>query len=126
VTQRTVGWLWSRYLAARDGVPTATDRKVSWVREAAGDRYDRIELNFLVFACVITPDRQGTLEGFAAAFGLSPDELAGYPHAWVGTEDEICEQIQAARERWDVSYFVVQGPDALRAAAPVVARLAGT
>jgi probable F420-dependent oxidoreductase len=110
---------------ARDGVAATTDRKVTWVREAAGERYADIELNFLIFACVVTDDRPSTLEAFASAFGLSPDELADYPHAWVGSEEEICEQLQEARRRWDTSYFVVQGPDAMRTAAPIVARLTG-
>lgn len=110
---------------ARDGIAATTDGKVARVREAAGERYDDLELNFLVFACVLTEDRPGTLEAFASAFGLSPDELADFPHAWIGTEDEICEQIDQARRRWDTSYFVVQGPEAMRAAAPIVARLGG-
>lgn len=110
---------------ARDGVAVSTDRKVARVREAAGTRYSDIELNFLIFACVVSEDRPGTLEALASAFGLSPKELADYPHAWVGTVDEICEQIQEARQRWDASYFVVQGPEAMRTAAPIVARLTG-
>lgn len=110
---------------ARDGVAATTDRKVARVKEAAGARYDEIELNFLVFACVLTDDRRGTLDTLAPAFGLAPDELADYPHAWIGSEDEICDHIQEARRRWDTSYFVVQGPESMRTAAPIVARLTG-
>jgi probable F420-dependent oxidoreductase len=112
--------------AARDGVAEQTDRKLAWLREAAGDRYDDIEVNFLVFACVVTDDRQGTVEAMAPMFGLSPDDVAAYPHAWVGSVDQICEHLQAGRERWDASYLVVQGVEAMTAAAPIVARLAGS
>ena len=111
--------------ASRDGTASATDRKLGWVREAAGARYDDIEINFLLFACVVTDDRQGTLETMAPLFGLEPDEVAEYPHAWVGSVDQICEDLEAGRERWDASYLVVQGVDAMTAAAPIVARLAG-
>lgn len=111
---------------ARDGVAEATDQKLRWVREAAGDRYDDVEINMLVFACVVTDDRAGTIDTMAPVFGLEPDELAGYPHAWIGSVDEICDQLVAARDRWDASYLVVQGPEAMQAAAPIVARLAGT
>jgi probable F420-dependent oxidoreductase len=112
--------------AARDGVAAATDRKVGWVRDEAGDRYADIEINFLIYACVVTDDRQGTLDTMAPLFGLEPSELADYPHAWVGSIDQICDDLVAGRERWDASYLVVQGVEAMNAAAPIVARLAGT
>jgi hypothetical protein len=80
----------------------------------------------LILACLVTDDRGGTLEQMAPAFGLSPDELGAFPHAFVGTPDQIAEDLVARRERWDVSYVVLQGAEAMQAAAPVVARLAGT
>jgi probable F420-dependent oxidoreductase len=112
--------------SARDGSAASTDRKLAWVREAAGDRYDDLEVNFLVFVCAVTGDRQATIDAMAPAFGLAPEELGDYPHAWVGTVEQICDQLVAGRERWDVSYLVVQGAEAMAAAAPIVARLAGT
>lgn len=111
---------------ARDGVAASTDRKLDWVRDAAGERYDDVEINFLIFACLITDDRQASLDSMAPLFGLESAEVGDYPHAWIGTTEEICDQLLAERDRWDVSYFVVQGVDAMTAAAPVVARLAGT
>lgn len=112
--------------AARDGAAEVTDRKLAWVREAAGARYDDLEIQFLQFAFVVTDDRATTLDGMAALFGLSPGELSTYPHALVGSIDQIADDLVARRERWDASYVVVQGVDAMRAAAPVVARLAGS
>lgn len=110
---------------AQNGAPELTDQKIDWVREAAGDRYADLELNMLVFAVVITDDKQGVAEMMAPMFGLDPSLVADYPLAWIGTEDEIVETLQARRDRWDVSYLVVQA-DAMEAAAPIVARLAGT
>jgi probable F420-dependent oxidoreductase len=112
--------------ASHDGAAAVTDRKLRWVREAAGERYGDLELQMLLFACVITDDRAGTLEAMAPLFGLSPEVVADYPHAWVGSVDQVADDLVARRERWDISYLVVQGPDAMRAAAPVVARMAGT
>jgi probable F420-dependent oxidoreductase len=111
--------------SARDGSAAATDRKLAWVRDAAGDRYGDLELQMLLFACVVTDDRAGALDSLAPLFGTEPDDLAEYPHAWVGSIDRIADDLEARRERWDASYLVVQGPEAMRAAAPVVARLAG-
>lgn len=111
--------------AARDGAASVTDRKIGWVRRAAGDRYDELEINLLVLACAITDDRASTLEMMAPVFGLSTDEVAEHPNAWIGSVDEVCDLLTARRERWDASYHVVQGAEAMQAAAPVVARLAG-
>lgn len=110
---------------ARDGVAAATDRKVELIREAAGDRYADLELNMLVLGTVVTDDRASTIEAFAPAFGLSPEELGAFPHALIGTVDQVAEDLISRRERWDVSYVVVQGPEAMDALAPVVAKLAG-
>jgi probable F420-dependent oxidoreductase len=110
---------------ARDGAADVTDEKVAWVRAAAGDRYDDLELTMLIFMCVVTDDRAGSLAATAPLFGLEPESLGAYPHAWVGSVDEIVEDLEAGRERWDVSYLVVQGLDNMRSMAPVVARLTG-
>lgn len=112
--------------AARDGAAEVTDRKLAWVREAAGNRYPDLEINMLIFVCAVTDARPATLEATAPLFGMTPDQVAEYPHAWVGSAEEIAADLEAGRERWDASYLVVQGVEAMRAAAPVVARLAGT
>ena len=112
--------------AARDGAAAVTDQKLEWVRDAAAERYDGIEINMLVFACVVTDDRASVIEAMAPLFGVAPEVVGDHPHAWVGTVDQICDDLAARRERWDASYLVVQGPEAMNAAAPIVARLAGT
>lgn len=110
--------------AARSGTAEATDEKLSWVRAAAGDRYGDMEVNLLNFGCFVTDDRTSVAESLAPAFGIDPEQLLEFPHALLGTVDEICESIEARRDRWDASYLVIQH-DAMEAMAPVVARLAG-
>jgi hypothetical protein len=112
--------------AARDGVASTTDRKLERVKAAAGDRYEDLEVNMLVLTCIVTDDRASMLEKMGPLFGLEPDEVGAFPHAWIGTPDQIADDLIARRERWDASYLVVQGAEAMQAAAPVVARLAGT
>lgn len=111
--------------AARSGTAAETDRKVAWVQEAAGDRFAELELNALQFATIVTDDRAGTIEVMAPLFGIAPDDVADYPHALIGTVDEICDDLEARRERWGFSYVVVQG-DSFQPFAPVVERLAGS
>jgi probable F420-dependent oxidoreductase len=111
--------------AARNGAADETDKKIAWVREAAGDRYADLEINVLQFAGIVTDDRKGTAEMMAPLFGLPPEEVETYPHACIGTVEEICESLEMRRERWDASYFVFQG-DTMEPLAPVVAKLRGT
>jgi len=108
-----------------DGTPTATDRKVAWVREASGDRAGEIELQVRVHLAMVTDDREAVIAEVAPAFGLTPAEARETPHALVGTVDQICDQLIERRDRWGISYLGLS-QDHLDPFAPVVARLAGT
>jgi probable F420-dependent oxidoreductase len=111
--------------AGQDARASVVDEKVSIVREAAGDRWSDLELNILVFFGTVTDDAKGFAENLAPAFGITAAEALELPYAWFGTVDEICDKLRAARERWGISYYVLQ-KDAAEAMAPVVAQLAGT
>ena len=114
--------------AIADATAEATDRKSGWVRELAGDRYDDLEINCLSLMTLVVdrPEQQlETAEGMAGMFGLPADEVLQGPHTIIGTVEQVVDLLEARRDRWDMSYVVVQG-DALEAFAPVVARLAGT
>jgi probable F420-dependent oxidoreductase len=111
--------------AARDAASDRVDQKVEWVRAAAGDRFGDLELNALVFVVTITDDPAPVREMMAGFFGVEPDLIAASPYVWIGSTGEIADQLRTARERWGLSYFVVQG-DAMESVAPIVAELAGT
>ena len=108
-----------------DGAPAATDRKLAWIRDAAGDRFEQLELQARIHLALVTDDRTAVIEELAPAFGLTPTEAAGTPHALIGSVEEICDQLVERRERWGISYLGLSG-DQVDAFAPVVARLAGT
>ena len=110
--------------AARSGLAAATDQKLTWVKEGAGDRFDDLEINLLMFACMVTDDREALVEKLAPAFGLAPADVAAFPHALIGSVDQICDDLEARRQRWHASYIMVQ-QDAMDSIAPVVDRLAG-
>jgi probable F420-dependent oxidoreductase len=109
--------------------PTATDRstleKVGWIRDAAGDRFDQIELHVRVHLAAVTDDRRALAEALGPALGLSPEAAMASPHALAGSVGEIVEQCLERRERYGISY-VGLSVDAIDAMAPVVERLAGT
>ena len=103
----------------------ATDEKVAWVRDAAGDRWGHIELQVRVHLAVITDDRAGMAEALAPAFGLTPAQALNSPHQLCGSVDEVVDDLLARRERFGISVIGLS-LDALHSFAPVVARLAGT
>jgi probable F420-dependent oxidoreductase len=108
-----------------DGTPEATDRKLGWIRDSAGDRFARLELQARIHLAMVTDDRAAVVEQLAPAFGLTPGQAAGTPHALIGSVGEICDQLVERRARWGISYLGLSA-DQLDAFAPVVARLAGT
>jgi probable F420-dependent oxidoreductase len=108
-------------------VASRIDERVRLVREVAGeDRYARLELNALVQRVVVTDDRREAAEQLTSRWTqLSPDDILQSPYVLIGTVDEMVENLQARRERWGISYYVIFEPF-LDAFAPIVARLAGT
>jgi probable F420-dependent oxidoreductase len=109
---------------APDIVPEMTSRKVAWVREAAGDRFQEIELHALVGFCMFTDDPMSIAEAMAPAFGIEPADALHVPVALLGTVDSMVEELQRRREEWGFSYVTIEGP--WEEFAAVVSRLAGT
>jgi probable F420-dependent oxidoreductase len=111
--------------ATLDSLKEQTDRKIEWVRDAAGNRWKEIEIQMRFFITSVRPDRMSMAEALAPAFGVSPAEALESGAVLVGTEDEIAEQLHRRREEWGLSYVVV-GLDNVDEFAPIVAKLAGT
>ena len=107
------------------GMAGATDEKVAWIKEAAGERFSEIEMSVTVFVANLTDDRVSVAEAMAAGLQSEPGEVLQTPHFLIGTVEQIVEDLQARRERFGISYVVV--PDeAAQSLAPVVERLTGT
>jgi probable F420-dependent oxidoreductase len=111
--------------ASLDSLKEKTDQKVQWVRDAAGPRWNDLEIQMRFFVTSVRPDRMAMAEALAPAFGVSPEEALESGAVLVGTEDEISEQLHRRREEWGLSYIVV-GDDNVDEFAPIVAKLAGT
>lgn len=105
--------------------PADYDRRLEWVRSAAGQRFDELELQCLTFVVQIVPDRGKAVARLAAALSVADEHVAGTPIALIGTIDEIADTLRARRERFGFSYIVVHEAE-MEAFAPVVAELTGT
>ena len=103
----------------------ATEEKLGWVRAAAGDRYDDLEISILKFVTIVTDARDAVADKVAGGMGMDAGTLLASPHTLVGSAQQIADELVEQRERWQGSYVTVQS-DALESFAPVVAALAGT
>jgi len=108
----------------RTGLAEATDEKLGWIKEAAGDRFDSIELGFTVFFATVTDDRESVAAAMAPSMQFEPRDVLEMPHFLIGTIDQIEEDLKARRDRYGFSDVIVPG-DAADALAPVVEHLAG-
>ena len=100
--------------------------KIGWIRDAAGPRFNSIELS-LFPDVIVTADRRAAASRLAQERGwdVAPETVLDMPAVLIGSIDEIVETLQARRERFGFSYFVVSDTE-LDLAAPLVKRLSGT
>src|SRR5215472_17529046 len=76
------------------GTAEQTDDKIGWIREAAGDRFEQLELSVLIFVLNVTDDGRMMAEGLAGAIGTTADTVLGIPHFLLGSVDELEETLQ--------------------------------
>ncbi len=101
------------------------DERMRVVHEAAGPRFDRLELSAQIQRVIVTENRRGTAEELQKTWKqLSVEEILEAPFVLLGTVNEMVEALQARRDRWGISFFVTF-EQYLETLAPVVARLAG-
>jgi probable F420-dependent oxidoreductase len=109
-------------------VPTsgaeAVARKVAWVREGAGDRFDQLELEIAAYFTFVGDKGLQMAEAMAGRFGLDVPQMLTHPHGLFGSVDAICDELERRREQFGISYVTV-GDSVAEAFGPVIARLAG-
>ena len=94
------------------------DEQVAVIRDAAGDRWNHLELNVLVQRVEVTQHRRKAAEDLAARIpGLTVDDALETPFLAIGTHAEIADQFRDARARWGISYLAARDASAL---APVI------
>ena len=100
------------------------DRCLTWVREAAPDRFGSIEFQIVAFATRVVASQRAAART-ATMLGFPGDDALELPIVLIGTTDELAERLVKRRERWGFSNIVVPA-EAMESFAPVVAQLAGT
>lgn len=108
----------------RTGMADRTAEKLAWVREAAGERFEEIELGFTIFLAMVTDDRESVAATLAAGMQVEPADVLEMPHFLIGTIEQMIEALVERRERYGFTFVVLPG-EMLEQLEPVVERLAG-
>ncbi|MBS2535260.1 TIGR03621 family F420-dependent LLM class oxidoreductase [Catenulispora sp. NF23] len=108
----------------------ATEEKIGWIRAAAGDRFEQIELNTYPAGGPIVVTAEPRIEARRrvdrirqqTGVELSVEEVLESPHTFVGSAKDLTRKFLELRERFGISSFLIDDLDAM---APVVEQLAG-
>jgi probable F420-dependent oxidoreductase len=104
-----------------DATESVVAEKIGWLCQAAGDRFEQLELNLNLLA---VGDRAPAWMAARPGFDIAQLARSGALGVLMGTPDQMRDQLLERREALGISYITVS--DELKEAlAPVVERLAG-
>jgi alkanesulfonate monooxygenase SsuD/methylene tetrahydromethanopterin reductase-like flavin-dependent oxidoreductase (luciferase family) len=111
-------------------------QKIDWIRAAAGDRFEDIELGVQMLLLAVTDDPEQAVTEFLAKFmpqlkrlgssiDIDPDALISSPLTALGSVEEVCDRLLEIREKFGFSYFSVPASSEPEALQPVIQKLTG-
>ena len=100
------------------------DERVRYARSCAGERAGHLQWHALAHAVVPTSDRRAAAGKLAERFGhlISPEEILRTPFVFIGTIEQMAQQVLDNRDRYGFTYYTVHGPY-LDTFAPVIERV---
>jgi probable F420-dependent oxidoreductase len=99
-------------------------RRIEFVRTAAGERYAQLDVESSPYFTEITDDPETVLGGLAKSTGIAADLLRDHPNVLIGSSESVVELLHSRRETLGVNYVTVQQTQ-IESFAPVVALLHG-
>ncbi len=118
-----------------DAFPARMDERIGWIRDAAGVRFDQLEVSVLRLLGGIrvtdAPLRAAAdvARRYESSTGLviDPHDILESPYSLIGTVADLVDKLRRVRERWAINSFLVGWLDEaeLRDLDPVVEQLAG-
>jgi probable F420-dependent oxidoreductase len=119
-----------------DAFPARMDRRIGWVRDAAGARFEQLDLNVLRALGSLRVTRQPGRAAKALArdlgertgLSISADDVLDSPFTLIGSVPDLVAKLRRQRERWAINSYLVGWFDdpGIADFAPVVEQLAGT
>jgi len=110
---------------AREATAAGTARKIGILREAAGTRFDHLELNVIIGRALLLGGRARQRGSLALATRTIAAGWLGRSYVLAGTRGQLSEGLKRRRDRVGISYYAIHG-NAMEELAPLVADLAGT
>ncbi len=110
--------------APDDVTVTGVRRQIEIVRQAAGSRFEEIELSCFLDV-VLTDEREQTIAEMAEKAKVDPAVIGSSVYRGIGTLDQVREHVTRVRRETGITYFCLRGPHA-EELAPVVKDLSGT
>ena len=102
----------------------ATEHKSDLVRLAAGDRWDALELNVIVFDAGLVGSGAGPLTSVATAAKAAAVGLIGTPYVLYGSLGRVRDLLLRRRDRTGINYYALPAR-CMESMAPLVSALAG-
>lgn len=99
--------------------------QVAIVREAAGARFEDLELTVFAARTEVTDSRAAAVEQLSSQLQLTPAQIDASTSFLIGSVSSIVDQLLQRRERLGISYVMIHDR-VMDTFAPVVARLAGS
>jgi probable F420-dependent oxidoreductase len=99
-------------------------RRIEFVRAAAGERFGQLDVESSPYFTEITDDPETVLAGLAKSTGIAADLLRDHPNVLIGSSESVVELLHSRRETLGVNYVTVQQTQ-IESFAPVVALLHG-
>jgi probable F420-dependent oxidoreductase len=122
--------------AVLDAFEARMDVRIGWIREAAGDRFQELDLNVLRTVGDLTITKEplkvaaGVASELAAETGveISARDVLESPFSFIGSVPELVDKLRRLRQRWGINSFLVGwfGDEGLRDFVPVVEQLNGS
>ena len=102
----------------------ATAEKIGRIRDAAGDRFERLEINIWLASAGLAGSGNSLLGSAAAATMGAATAVFGSPYILYGTLGSVREKLQRRRDELGISYYTLPSRS-MESMAPLVEALAG-
>ena len=122
--------------AILDAFEARMDVRIGWIRDAAGDRFEQLDLNVLRTLGDITVTNQPLKVAADVARELAADtgmevsarDVLESPFSIIGSVPELVDKLRRLRQRWGINSVLVGwfGERGLAEFAPVVEQLSGS
>ena len=82
--------------------------RIEYLQDAAGDRFDRLELNFFLF--LVSTGSEPDLAMTRQTLGMSDEQIRALPGVLIGSAGQVAETLLRYRERYGLTYFSALEP----------------